>query len=145
VGRIFCPDFIGRVVELEALEAALERAGAGGAPTVLVGGEAGIGKSRLVGEFSRRVQPEVLVLSGACAPFGSSPPPFTPVVEALRAYARNAGEQQRAELSAMAPSLTRLLPELDVERASARRRESSDAGQSLIFAQLLAVLEEVAR
>jgi DNA-binding CsgD family transcriptional regulator/tetratricopeptide (TPR) repeat protein len=145
VGRIYCPDFVGRVVELEALEAALGRAGAGGAPTVLVGGEAGIGKSRLVGEFSRQVQPEVLVLSGACAPFGSSPPPFTPVVEALRAYAHNTDEQQRAELSAMAPSLTRLLPELDVEAAAKNRRESSDPGQSLIFAQLLTVLEEVAK
>ena len=85
MGRIFCPEFIGRVFELEALDAALERARAGDAPTVLVGGEAGIGKSRLVGEFSRRAQGEALVLSGGCAPFGSSPPPFTPVVEAIRA------------------------------------------------------------
>src|SRR6476646_4547918 len=90
VGRIFCPDFIGRVLELEALDAALERARTGGAPTVLVGGEAGIGKSRLVDEFSRRARGEALVLSGACAPFGSSPPPFTPVVEAIRAFVRSA-------------------------------------------------------
>ena len=40
---IFYPDFIGRVLELEALDAALERARTGGAPTVLVGGEAAAG------------------------------------------------------------------------------------------------------
>src|SRR5215471_10360324 len=127
VGRIFCPDFIGRVFELEALNAALERARTGGAPTVLVGGEAGIGKSRLIEEFSRRAQPETLVLSGACAPFGSSPPPFTPVLEAIRAYVRGADVEQRARLSATAPALIRLLPELDVEASATRRRESSDA------------------
>jgi DNA-binding CsgD family transcriptional regulator/tetratricopeptide (TPR) repeat protein len=145
VGRIFSPDFIGRVAELEALDVALERARTAGAPTVLVGGEAGIGKSRLVGEFSRRVQPDVHVLSGACAPFGSSPPPFTPIVEALRSHVQSAGERQRAELSAGAPSLTRLLPELDMHGSQNRRRESSDAGQGLIFAQLLGVLEEAAK
>lgn len=145
MGRIFSPDFIGRVAELEALDGALERARTAGAPTVLVGGEAGIGKSRLVGEFLRRVQPDVHVLNGACAPFGSSPPPFTPIVEALRSHVRSADEHQRAELSAGAPALTRLLPELDVHGSQKRRRESSDAGQSLIFAQLLGVLEEAAK
>jgi DNA-binding CsgD family transcriptional regulator/tetratricopeptide (TPR) repeat protein len=144
VGTIFCPDFIGRVPELEALGAALERARRRGAPTVLVGGEAGIGKSRLVDEFSRRAQGDALVLSGACAPFGGTPPPFTPVVEAIRAYARSADDEQRARLSAKAPALVRLLPELDIERSAARRRETSEAGQSLIFGQLLGVLEEVA-
>jgi hypothetical protein len=48
VARIACPEFIGRGEESRALDAALERASAGAAPTVLVGGEAGIGKSRLV-------------------------------------------------------------------------------------------------
>ena len=143
LGRIFCPDFIGRVAELEALAAALERARAGAAPTVLVGGEAGIGKSRLVGEFMRRAQPDALVLSGACASFGSTPPPFTPVVEALRAYVRSTDEQQRSHLAAKAPALARLLPELEVEGSEARRRDSSEGGQSLIFGQLLGVLEGV--
>jgi hypothetical protein len=67
VGRIFCPDFIGRVAGLKALDAALERARTGGAPTVLVGGEAGIGKSRLVDEFSHRLAPETLGLELSCA------------------------------------------------------------------------------
>ena len=83
-------------------------------------------------------------MSGACAPFGSSPPPFTPVVEAIRVYVRSADDERRARVSARAPALVRLLPELDVERSAVRRRETSEAGQSLIFGQLLGVLEEVA-
>ena len=95
MGRIFSPDFIGRVAELKALDVALGRARAGGAPTVLIGGEAGIGKSRLVTEFSRRAESDVLMLRGACAPFGSSPPPFTPVVEALRVFVHSADEDRK--------------------------------------------------
>jgi DNA-binding CsgD family transcriptional regulator/tetratricopeptide (TPR) repeat protein len=144
VGRIFCPDFIGRVTELEALGAALARARAGAAPTVLVGGEAGIGKSRLVGEFMRRSQHGAVVLIGACAPFGGTPPPFTPVVEALRGYVRSTDQKQRSHLAAKAPALARLLPELEVEGSEARRSSSSEAGQSLIFGQLLGVLEGMA-
>jgi predicted ATPase len=56
------------------LDAALERARAGATPTVLLGGEAGIGKSRLVAEFARRARRQALVLSGACAPFGTARP-----------------------------------------------------------------------
>jgi hypothetical protein len=43
---------VGRGEHLAAAEAALERARAGGPAAVLIGGEAGIGKSRLVGEFT---------------------------------------------------------------------------------------------
>ena len=110
----------------------------------MIGGEAGIGKSRLVTEFSRRAESEVLMLRGACAPFGSSPPPFTPVVEALRVFVHSADEDRRGRLRAKAPALSRLLPELDPEGSAARRRESSEGGQSLIFGQLLGVLEDVA-
>ncbi|WP_425582538.1 ATP-binding protein, partial [Streptomyces synnematoformans] len=39
---------VGRSAELRALGAALERAGAGAPQAVLVGGEAGVGKTRLL-------------------------------------------------------------------------------------------------
>src|SRR3954464_7859569 len=54
MARIASPEFIVRVEESRALAAALERAAAGEAATVLIGGEAGIGKSRLVGELVAR-------------------------------------------------------------------------------------------
>ena len=49
------PRFIGRGGELARLEAALEQVIEGSAATVVIGGEAGIGKTRLVDEFAMRV------------------------------------------------------------------------------------------
>ena len=50
--------FIGRGGELARLEAALEQVIEGSAATVVIGGEAGIGKTRLVDEFDARRGPE---------------------------------------------------------------------------------------
>ncbi len=55
IGRaVTCPVFIGRRAELEALDAARLELRKSHGSFVLVGGEAGIGKSRLVSEFVRR-------------------------------------------------------------------------------------------
>src|SRR4051794_3031407 len=51
VGRISSPRFVGRVAELEALEELLRHAASGNGGAMLVAGEAGIGKSRLVVEL----------------------------------------------------------------------------------------------
>ncbi|MFJ1709155.1 ATP-binding protein [Kitasatospora sp. NPDC088346] len=73
--------FVGRGEELRALAAAL---GAGPA-VVLVEGEAGIGKSRLVSEALAALGPDdgIPVLRGWCHPL-REPAPFGPVVDALR-------------------------------------------------------------
>jgi hypothetical protein len=100
MGRISCPQFIGRAEESQALDTALERAAAGGAPTVLIGGEAGIGKSRVDEELSRRAAARgARVLAGGCAPFGGSTAPLAPVVEALRSFTRAAGRTPASSCS----------------------------------------------
>jgi transcriptional regulator with PAS, ATPase and Fis domain len=45
------PTFVGRTEELARLTAAADRAAAGAPTAVLIGGEAGVGKTRLVGEL----------------------------------------------------------------------------------------------
>jgi AAA ATPase domain len=62
------PVFVGRVEELAALDAAFERVRGGRPSAVLIGGEAGVGKSRLVSEFAGRARAAgaARVLRGHC-------------------------------------------------------------------------------
>lgn len=77
------PPLLGRVDELRALDEAYRRARAGRGGAVILAGEPGIGKSRLLREFARRVRSEALVLTGVCyAETRASP--YQPLIEALR-------------------------------------------------------------
>jgi DNA-binding CsgD family transcriptional regulator/tetratricopeptide (TPR) repeat protein len=83
--RVSSPQFIGRQEELATLTTALDRAATGVASTILIGGDAGIGKSRLVAEISARAAGSFLVLEGGCVSLGDGGGlPFAPIVEALR-------------------------------------------------------------
>src|SRR3954470_17820166 len=142
IARISSPDFIGRQTESRVLDAALQRAAEGATPAVFVGGEAGIGKSRLIAEFCRRAAAAggARVLSGGGVALGAGPLPFTAVVEALRGYTRSAGAGERARLVERAPALTWLLPELGGEW---HRVEGFESGQAWVFELLLGVLEDL--
>ncbi len=78
--------FVGRDTEIEALNQALERAGAGHGQIVAAVGEAGVGKSRLVYEFihSHRTQ-GWLVLESASVSYDKATPYF-PVIDLLKRY-----------------------------------------------------------
>src|SRR4051795_2948964 len=79
--------FVGRATELSTLRALVPRAEGEGRRVVLLGGEAGSGKSRLVREVAARAATEdVLVLYGACDAVVRSP--YGPFVEALDHLAR---------------------------------------------------------
>ena len=76
---------VGRGAEEARLDAALEAAATGHGTTVIVGGEAGIGKTRLVGRVVATARDRgATVLSGACLAAGSGAIPYAPFVEALR-------------------------------------------------------------
>ena len=80
--RGFTP-YTGRDQELSRLEACLARARAGQGQFVTVMGEAGVGKSRLLHEFSRRLdRAAIMVVQGRCQSYGSvtSYPPFMDVL-----------------------------------------------------------------
>jgi DNA-binding SARP family transcriptional activator len=105
--------FVGREVELACLrERWTQVSGGARSAAVVIGGEPGIGKTRLAAEFARVVHGEgALVLYGRCDE--GLAVPYQPFVEALRPYARAAGpDRLRAELGHLAPELARLLPEL---------------------------------
>jgi DNA-binding NarL/FixJ family response regulator len=77
--------FVGRAHELGELERALDAAQAGAGTTVLVAGEAGIGKSRLASEVSWRARDHGFeVLLGRSIDLVGTELPYQPFVEALR-------------------------------------------------------------
>jgi len=78
--------FVGRDAEMELLGQALERAGAGRGQVVAVAGEPGVGKSRLVWEFthSHRTR-DWLVLEAASVSYGKATTYF-PIIELLKSY-----------------------------------------------------------
>ncbi len=142
------PVFIGRERELARLEAARRRADTSGAATVIVAGEAGIGKSRLVGAFAARARASgSRVLVGSCLELGERGIPYAPFVEALRTLVRSVDPARLPGL--LGPGrmeLSRLLPELDIRPSEA---ESLDAGTRLaqprLFELFLGLLERLVR
>jgi DNA-binding CsgD family transcriptional regulator/tetratricopeptide (TPR) repeat protein len=91
--RVTSPELIGRQSELATLEAAFQGATAGTPAVMLVAGESGVGKSRLVAELSARVANQgALVLTGECVELSEGEIPFAPVVSALRRFAKDDDE-----------------------------------------------------
>jgi class 3 adenylate cyclase/tetratricopeptide (TPR) repeat protein len=79
--------FVGRDVELAALQQALQRAGSGHGQVVALVGEAGVGKSRLVYEFIYGLHTQDWrVIESASVSYGKATPYF-PVIELLKRYA----------------------------------------------------------
>jgi DNA-binding SARP family transcriptional activator len=119
--------FVGRRNELEQLGAAWSRAARGRGSALLVSGEAGIGKTRLVGQLALQAEAEGgRVLWGAT----SSPESvaYQPVVDALRnALPMIATAALRplvlASLAQISPNLRSRFPDLPVLPAIERERE----------------------
>ena len=102
---------VGRDAELARLDDALLRVEAGEAASVLLGGEAGIGKSRLTAEFQRRIADRATVLTGWCLDYGSTPAPFGPLPAILRGVLEELGERADQAAGPGRDSLQLLLPE----------------------------------
>ncbi|MBG6058076.1 DNA-binding CsgD family transcriptional regulator [Cryobacterium sp. MP_M5] len=161
---------VGREADLEALRGAFADVQAGRTRTVAFGGEAGIGKTRLVQEFLDELRPEPepepvagpgrpdrpLVLRGQSIDLDSDAPPYTPVVAALRELAAGIGEQAFLEAAGQAGEtlfLLLLLPELGLPRyavappeagASSRLSANSVSANS-VYDAVAGTLEAAAR
>src|SRR5262244_381272 len=77
---------VGRRTEIEVFSKLMEEAGSGQGQILAMVGEAGLGKSRLVHEFTRhQLRPGWLVLEGTSVSYGKATPYF-PLIEMLRRY-----------------------------------------------------------
>ena len=130
---VVSPVFIGRREEMVSLAAPMRRAEGGEPAVALIGGEAGVGKTRLVTELAGLGSAAgFFVLTGQCIELGEEGLPLAPLVDALRALARITPADELGELLGPAGSgLARLLPELWPGAAIPASGEGFQAGQLL--------------
>src|SRR5579862_1080876 len=135
------PVFTGREGELAVLAGAFEAAAEGTPATVLVGAEAGGGKSRLVAEFTARIGDRALVLAGGCVELSAADLPYAPFAAALRELVRGRGATEVAALlpGQRAGELAALLPEFGSPPAA-----DPETARVRLFELFLALLEALA-
>ncbi|MEU6790368.1 AAA family ATPase [Nonomuraea wenchangensis] len=122
---------VGRSVELDRLVRVLESATEGTAGVALVGGDAGIGKTRLVAELVEQARERGFhVLVGQCAELGDALP-YLPLADALRG-----AEPAVRESAAAHPLLGQLLP-------GTESAPSAGLTQQRLFGSLLGLLADV--
>jgi DNA-binding CsgD family transcriptional regulator len=141
--RATSPVLVGRAEQLAVLEAALGPSGRGGPSVILIGGEAGVGKSRLVSEFSARASAAgARVLTGGCVELGTDGLPFAPFIAVLRDLVRDLGVDGVAALlpGGVTRDFARLLPEFGPADSDA----DDIVARARLFEQMLALLERLA-
>ena len=142
--RVSSPRLIGREEELARLRAAVADAEAGRSRFVLVGGDAGIGKSRLVTELVRSLESDVQSMIGRCLAIADGGLPYAPLAEGLRRLSLELDPltldrvlgPARSELARLVPDLAATTP----STASSPERPTDRAGQARLFELLLGFL-----
>src|SRR5215831_7984385 len=141
--RMSSPVLVGRAEQLAGLDAALGRAREGGPSTLFIGGEAGIGKTRLVSEFVATArQADARVLAGGCLDLGADGLPFAPFAAVLRELVHDLGTDGVAALlpAHATRELARLLPEF----GEADPATDPAVARARLFEQMLTLLERLA-
>ena len=127
---------VGRDTEMARLRGLLDDAVAGRAVTALVGGDAGVGKSRLVAEVMTVAgRSGFTVLCGQCAEIGDSVP-YLPFADAFRTAPSHIEQAVKAR-----PVLARLLPDGGEPAAGT---DPSGMARQQMFGAVLGALAEFA-
>jgi ATP/maltotriose-dependent transcriptional regulator MalT len=128
---------VGRDGPAAALMSALVETASGSPAVVLISGEAGIGKTRLVKSFIERARESgAVVLVGGCLPIADVNPPYTPLVQAFRAHLRGLPPDEAAALAANLP------PELTPATAEASAAGTADQ-RAALYVRLVSILTEL--
>ncbi|OIV38016.1 hypothetical protein BIV57_08040 [Mangrovactinospora gilvigrisea] len=143
------PIFVGRKAEGRELDGRLAAVMDGaGARAVLVGGEAGVGKTRLLEEFLARAEERGAVqATGACIEFGVDGLPYVPLTTALRTLRERIGEEA-LDRAIGSPGLRRrlavLLPELVTgDQGEGHDEESGEFAHAQVFEAARQLLENL--
>lgn len=109
--RVSSPIFVGRVAERAALTEALERAAAGRPGVVLISGEAGVGKTRLLTEVvTMSAAMGVTAVGGMCVDVAAGTLAYAPFIDVVRdlqggGFATSLPTATRAELGRLVPEI----------------------------------------
>jgi predicted ATPase len=147
------PVLVGRAAELATLGTAFAAVRQGGPAALLIGGEAGVGKTRLISEFADEARAAgARVLAGGCLELGADGLPFGPFTAMLRDLVRETGAD---EIIGLLPGsgqamreLARLLPELAGGGAPALGplavEPTPGEARARLFEEFLTLLERLA-
>ncbi|MFV2065175.1 MAG: AAA family ATPase, partial [Chloroflexota bacterium] len=147
--NVSSPVAVGRESELDSMRTVLEQLRDGQGRVVVVGGEAGIGKTRLIDDSLVAAGDSIRVMRGNCLVLGSAIP-YLPFAEMLRHLIRDLSGHSIATLIGPARSeLARLMPELAVPGASTsngapRPRLNGEIDRLRLYEALLRVAERIA-
>ncbi|MEP7020338.1 MAG: AAA family ATPase [Pseudonocardiales bacterium] len=127
---------IGRATELATLLAAVQQASDGASSVVVLDGDAGVGKTRLLSELvNAATERGVLSFIGHCVDLGDAPPPYLPFTEAFGRFAADHPAQAEEQLAAF-PAIERLLP----RRGPAGRGTEDRVDRGELFQSVLGAL-----
>ena len=139
---------VGREREMDELLSLLDRTRSGHGALALIGGEPGVGKTRLAEAFTEKARERgSLVLVGRCWEAGGAPP-YWPWVQALRTYVREADPgslrplagPDGSELANIVPELRELVPGL----SSSPRPSSPEGARFRLFESVSSFLRSLA-
>ncbi|MGH2534205.1 MAG: helix-turn-helix transcriptional regulator [Thermomicrobiales bacterium] len=110
---VVCPILVGRALHLASLQRCINQVLGGQGKLVLVGGEAGIGKSRLVTEARTLAEGQGMLGLQGHAFEPDRAVPYAPLLDLLRTFVASlAPEEVPRQLGPSGPELTKLVPEL---------------------------------
>jgi predicted ATPase len=146
--RTSSPILVGRDDDVATLTAAFDASAAGAPRFVIIRGEAGIGKSRLVLEATNAARSDgTLVLVGECLDIGVAGLPYLPIAETLRGLARVlTPETLAAVLGPGRRDLAALVPELATDAVDPGADQppppqlASGLGQARLFERVLGLV-----
>lgn len=144
--RVSSPKIVGRREELASIRSAFEAITDERPQVIVIGGESGVGKTRLIDEATAELGASVRVLRSQCQVFGAELP-YLPFAELIRGLVRSLGpDEVGALLGPVGPELAQFVPEIaEVAKGSVRMGGGgSDVQRLRLFESLLRLAERIA-